>query len=205
MITGENLDRRFWIGASDTLMVMSKRKGKAYDDWWGKKIGFIETSGQSFSNIYTRAGDLYEKPIARAFGEDITEDRTILLPDYSLRVNLDADTPSKIIECKTYKADKGMLDRRSQTYRRYFYQVQVQLFAWEMYFGKPTEAEMRIYYLTEEDYEAAKRGIPLPIDYSRIDSREVRYDKDWIENIYLPKLMPLAEILKGVRERELKG
>ena len=135
MITGENLDRRFWIGASDTKMVMAKHSTKQWADWWAVKMGWIESQWSGFSNIYTIAGDMYEKPIARYFGEEIVEDRTILLPEYSLRVNLDADVPKgkkKIIECKTYKAENGKLDVRSQSYRAYYMQMQVQLFAWEM-------------------------------------------------------------------------
>ena len=201
MITGENLDRRFWIGASDTLMVMSNHSSKTFKEWWGKKTGFIEQTGNSFSNIYTMAGDMYEKPIAYAFGEDITEDRTLTIPDYSLRVNLDADTPKKIIECKTYKWDKGKMDPRSQTYKRYYMQVQVQQFAWELTFGKPIEAELRIYYLTDEDYDAVRQGRILDLDSNRLERREIAYNKPWIENDYLPKLIPLATILKNHREK----
>lgn len=204
MITGESLDRRFWIGASDTKMVMSKdHEGDNWKKWWGIKTGFLE-SGQHFSTKYTVAGDIYEKPIVRAFEADVVEDRTILLPEYSLRVNLDADIPGeKIIEAKTYMISNGKMDVRSQTYKNYCYQIHVQQFAWWVKFGEKIDAEMRTYYLKPEDYESAQRGIALPLDYDRFDRHEIKYDATcelWLENYYLPRLKPLGESLRRLRD-----
>ena len=205
MITGVNMDRRFWIGASDTHMVMSDaRSGENWKRWWAIKTGLANVTSSGFHTKYTEAGDVYEKPIARAFGENVTEDRTILLPDYSIRVNYDADTFNepvhKIIECKTFKDANGRLDVRGQTYKHYYMQMQVEMFAWEQNFGERVDGEMRIYYLKDEDYESASRGIALPLEPDRLECRTVLYNPLWIEMFYLPKLMPLAESLKRLRE-----
>lgn len=194
MIT--NLDRSLWIGASDTHYVVSNHNSKTWKNWWAIKTGLLES--KNFKNKYTQAGDCYERCILNAYGENVEFDKVLLVPEYALRVNLDGNTDKKIIEAKTYKAEKGFLDKRGTLWSHYYMQTQVEMFAWRQLFGELISMEIRFYALLEEDYQAAFRGTPLPIDPDRIKSEFIDYDEGFINALYLPRLKPLAEQLKAL-------
>lgn len=195
MIT--NLDRSLWIGASDTHYVVGNHDTKTWRKWWAVKTGILQS--MNFKNKYTQAGDSYERLILTAYGENVEFDKTLLLPEYALRVNLDGNTDKKIIEAKTYKAANGFPDKRGTTWSHYYMQTQVEMFAWRQVFEESVSLEIRFYALLDSDYEAAFRGVPLEIDPDRIKSESIDYDEGFIEALYLPKLKPLAEELNALR------
>ena len=100
-----------------------------------------------------------------------------------LRVNLDGNTPFRIKEVKTYQWEKGW----KKTPPKYINQVQVQMFASGIH-----EADIVAYGLEPEDYKNYLRDL----DPRRLQEIPVKYDPNWIESVYLPKLRILADCLK---------
>lgn len=177
MIT--NKDRSDWFGASDTVYIMGKWTSSTFADWWMKKIG-INTS--SFSNKYTNAGTYIEHNILE-FVEADTFDRQILIPELSLRVNLDGEKGDEILECKTY-----ILIRGYKPTKAHIQQVRVQMWAT----GK--KGKIVAYGLTDEDYN----NYFLPIDKDRLSFFEIEQDEKFIAE-YLKRLAYLSNCLKTGR------
>lgn len=173
MIT--NNDRSGWFGASDTYMIMSNWTSKSFERFWLEKCGIIN---QYIMSPSIMAGKVFEHRILDALGIK-NRDRTIKIPKYRIRVNLDGET-DVIEEVKTYKSDKFVLSKP------YIQQVNVQMFA------AKKNAEIISYKLTDEDYI----NFYNPIDIDRISFHNIRYDQDLIYNKYLPRVIYLKHCLK---------
>ena len=136
-----------------------------------------------FDNRYTMAGTNWEHRILDSLGiPGLEKDRQFLVEDIRLRVNLDGSLPNRIKEVKTYQWAKGW-----KTPQKYINQVQVQMFGSKI-FG----ADIVTYGLEEADYDNFLRAL----DPGRLQQIPVDYDQRWIETVYLPKHMILADCLK---------
>ena len=175
-----NHDRSYYIGASDTKYVMSNWNTKTFQKWWLKKIG-LDTS--NIQNKYTMAGTYYEHKIIDALGiKDITKDAQYIKG--RIRVNLDANTKDCIHEIKTYNYEKGFDIEKHNDYKQ---QVQVQMYVSEIH-----KSYIDAYGLKEEDYN----NYFNEIDKNRLSSYEIKYDKNWIEYEYKPRIKILEECLE---------
>lgn len=175
-------DRSGWFGASDTMYIMGNWKIKTFDEWWKVKLGFIE---KQLDNKYTKAGTEYEHKIIDALDIEVEKDKQILLPQYRLRVNLDANTDTTIYEIKTYKAENGF----EKPPKKYIEQVQVQMFATGL-----RDAYIIAYPMTNEHYE----NYFLDIDKSLIKRFRIEYDGNFITK-YMQRLIYLKDcLIKGV-------
>lgn len=175
-----NKDRSGYIGASDTKYVIGNWKTKTFENWWLKKLG-IDTS--YISNKYTAAGTNFEHKIIDALNiPNIKKDNQIIKG--RLRVNLDANTDTKIYEIKTYQNIKGF---DLEKHKDYVNQVQVQMFVSEIY-----NAEIDAYGLLETDYD----NYFNEIDLKRLSKHEIKYDIDFITKTYEPRLIYLSECLE---------
>ena len=179
MIT--NHDRSGWIGASDVQFVLGNWRTKTWEKWWMQKLG-INTD--HFENEFTKAGTNWEHRILDSLHLPALEkDKQVIIEDLRLRVNQDGNTPGRIIEVKTYQWEKGW----KKTPPKYINQVQVQMFASSIH-----DAEIAAYGLELEDY----RNYLRDLDPRRLQEIPVEYDPKWIETVYLPKHMILADCLK---------
>ena len=177
----QNHDRSGWIGASDTSYVIGNWKTKTWEKWWMQKLGI---NRDHFENEFTKAGTNWEHRILDSLGLlNLEKDKQIIIEDLRLRVNLDGNTPVRIKEVKTYQWEKGW----KKTPQKYIDQVQVQMFASEIY-----GADIVTYGLQPEDY----RNYLRDLDPNRLKQIPVGYDIHWIESVYLPKLRILADCLK---------
>lgn len=175
-----NNDRSGYIGASDVQFVIGNWKTKTWERWWMQKLG-INTD--HFDNRYTVAGTNWEHRILDSLHiPGLEKDKQIIVEDLLLRVNLDGNTQCRIKEVKTYQWAKGF--KCPQKYRK---QTQVQMFGSEI-FG----ADIVAYGLVEADYDNFLREI----DPQRRQEIPVEYDKKWVETVYLPKHLILADCLK---------
>ena len=185
-------DRSGYIGASDTKYVVGNWKTKTFEKWWMQKLG-IDTS--HIDNKYTMAGTNYEHKIIDALGIiNIEKDKQIIIG--RLRVNLDANTKEKIHEIKTYQYEKGF---SLEKHKDYLDQVEVQMYASGIH-----KAEIDAYGLLPEDYDNYFHDI----DLDRLIRLEIKYNKEWINNKYLPKLKYLEKCLeegKFPTEEEFKN
>lgn len=190
MIT--NHDRSGFIGASDVKYVMGPWKGKTFDKWWREKLGMYKAR---FESDAMKAGTNWEHKILDSLGyTDMEKDKQILIPELRLRVNLDGNTPGRIYECKTYRADAATGAakdfRNGICPKGYWMQVQVQMYAAKIY-----GADIVAYGLVHEDYNNYLRAV----DPGRRKLIPVAYDPNWIENEYLPRHRKLCEALvRGV-------
>ncbi|MGF6376875.1 hypothetical protein M2140_001953 [Clostridiales Family XIII bacterium PM5-7] len=167
-------DRAWWFGASDTSMIVGNWKTATFKKWWLEKLALRK------NEINTKAmkcGNAYEGKILDAIGCE--KDLQLLLPDLSLRVNLDGNTANMIYEVKTHKEDKEF-----KVSKNYWRQSQVEMFAFKevrkilpylFIVAYPLGEQEYLNYFTEVDIERAK-FIP------------VAYDEKFILNDYLPKL-----------------
>lgn len=182
-------DRSGWIGASDVGYVIGNWKTKTWEQWWMTKLGL---SKKHFDNESTKAGTNWEHKILDSLHiQNLEKDKQILMPEILLRVNLDGNTPGRIYECKTYKAD-GKSAAVKQLMQGvcppgYRNQVQVQMYASKIY-----GADLVAYALVHEDYNNYLRAV----DPGRRKLIPVTYDANWIERVYLPKHMILCEALR---------
>lgn len=170
-------DRSWWIGASDSSMVVGNWKTATFKKWWLEKLALRK------NDINTKAmkcGNAYEGKILDAIGCD--KDRQLLMPDLSLRVNLDGNTEDKIYEVKTHKAEKEF-----KVSKNYWRQAQVEMFAFKEVAGVFPELFIVAYPLGEKEY----LNYFTEIDISKAQFIKVEYDEDFILNEYLPKLMHL--------------
>lgn len=173
-------DRSYYIGASDTDKVIGNWKTRTWEKWWLQKIGINQ---DRFDNRYTIAGTHWEHRILASLQiQGLELDRQFILEDYRLRVNLDGNTPVRIKECKTYKWANGF-----KLPKKYRDQVQVQMFCSGIH-----EADIVAYGLVDDDYDNFFREI----DIERLKEHPIVYDQKWIDTVYLPKLIILADCLK---------
>jgi hypothetical protein len=182
----QNHDRSGWIGASDVQYVIGNWKTKTWEKWWMQKLGINQ---DHFDNRYTLAGTNWEHRILESLGlPDLELDRCFLIEDLRLRVNLDGNTQTRIKECKTYQWAKGW----KKTPQKYTNQTHVQVFGARMSGVDILGSDIVAYGLEEADYDNFLR----PIDPQRLQEIPVEYDRKWIEGVYLPKHMILADCLK---------
>ena len=173
-------DRSGYIGASDVQYVIGNWRTKTWEKWWLQKLGI---NRDHFENEYTKAGTNWEHRILDSLQlPGLEKDRQFIIEDIRLRVNLDGNLPNRIKEVKTYQWAKGF--KCPQKYKN---QVQVQMFGSKI-FG----ADIVAYGLEEADYKNFLRDI----DPRRRQEIPVAYDPKWIETVYLPKHMILADCLK---------
>lgn len=178
----DSKDRSGYFGASDTDKIIGNWKTATFEKWWMQKIGI---NRDHFDNKYTSAGTHYEHRILESLGIPMEFDKQVILEDLRLRVNLDGNDSDTIYECKTYKHDKGF-----KLPRKYVNQVQVQMYASGL-----RNAKIIVYGLVEEDYDNYFHDI----DPERRDAIIITYDAKWIKEVYLPKLIYLADCLKEGR------
>ncbi len=170
-----SLDRRGYIGASDTKFVMGNWNTQTFEEWWRRKQG-LDTS--RFISIYTETGNAFEHKITDFLGIMDTDQQMI---KGKLRVNFDAIQDDEVIEIKTHKIKPNWKPTKD-----YVQQVQVQ-----MYISKLKTAKIIAYALEDEDYEDWNREI----DSNRISFFFYDYDEDFISE-YLPRLAYLSQCLE---------
>ena len=167
-------DRSGWFGASDTSIICGNWNTKTFQRWWLVKLG-VRTN--DFESLQMKTGTALEHRILQHIG--VTKmDRQIRIRRYRLRVNLDGESDI-IHEVKTHGKDKFKLTTP------YWQQAQVEMFAT----GKGLE--IVAYRLLPEDY----KNWFLPIDKDRIERIPIKYDREWIHETYLPRLMALRDCL----------
>lgn len=175
-------DRSGFFGASDTAYIMGNWKTKSFQSWWLQKLGL---NTDHFTNRAMNAGTYYEHAILDAIGAP-RHDHQIILPELSLRVNLDGDGPGRIYEVKTHSAAKPF-----KVTKAYWQQVQVQTFAKLQEEKVLPAAEIVSYGLLEEDY----KNFFNDIDPQRLKKNPVGYDPEFIDG-YLKRLLYLQDCLK---------
>ena len=175
-----NKSRNNWIGASDTHYVLGNWATKTFLQWWLIKLGVTKND---FSNVYTMAGNAYERRIAQSLGLKMKFDRCVKIPKLRLRVNLDSETNDCIYEIKTHKAT----EKNWELPKNYWQQCQVQMFAT----GKH-KCKLVAYPMEEENYD----NFFLEVDKDKVEVFEITYDVQWVQTEYLPRLVYLVECLK---------
>ena len=177
----QSQDRSYYIGASDTSMVVGNWKTKSFENWWLEKIGLRQNK---LNNEAIKAGNNYEHKILETLEiEGLEKDKQIIID--RLRVNLDGNTSDCIYEVKTHNADKEF-----KVSKAYWRQAQV-----EMYASNIHKLYIVAYDLIEKDY----KNYFNKIDKERLHFYEVEYDKNFIQNEYLPKLRILSNCLENGR------
>ena len=181
-------DRRYWFGASDARYIYGSHTTNSFRDWWRLKCGLDESNFHG--NIYTKAGNVFEHSILKAWNPDIQFDRQIIIPELRFRANLDGNTIDEIVEVKTYQINKTF-----KVTEDHYNQAQLQMLAWKLEpvirfkdcQGKPelkpknlplrkhTILAYGLYpdeYYAEYSKEQIEKG-EIPIEYSRILSFEI--------------------------------
>ena len=176
----QDQDRSYYIGCSDTSMVVGNWQTKTFEKWWLEKIGILK------NNIKTDAmitGSYYEHKILAALEiEDLETDKQIIIEDLRLRANLDGNTNTCIYEVKTYNAEK-----KFKVSKQYWRQAQVEMFSSGIH-----KLYIVAYALVEKDYN----NYFNEINKERLQLIPIEYDQEFINKEYLPRLMILAECLK---------
>ena len=187
MITDQ--DRSGWFGASDTSFIMGNWKTKTFKNWWYTKLGITTND---FRNAAMNAGTYYEHAILDAIGVP-RKDHQIIIPEYKLRINLDGDGIGRLDEVKTYSLEKGF-----KVTKKYWQQVQVQIYAKRCEeFDCPT-ANIWAYGLLPEDY----KNYFNPIDRERLKAYPIEEDRNFIYE-YLGRVSYLKTCLeRGVMPDE---
>ena len=174
----QSQDRSYYIGASDTSLVVGNWNTKTFEKWWLEKLGLNKNN---LSTEAMKAGNNYEHKILDALEiEGMEKDKQIIID--RLRVNLDGNTDTCIYEVKTHNANKEF-----KVSKQYWRQAQV-----EMYASNIHKLFIVAYGLNENDYI----NYFNEIDKDRIAKIEVKYDKNFIKKEYLPKLQILSVCLK---------
>jgi len=174
----QNQDRSYYIGASDTSMVVGNWNTKTFENWWLEKLGLYKNN---LSTEAMKAGNNYEHKILNTLEiKELEKDKQIVRD--RLRVNLDGNTANCIYEVKTHNAEKEF-----KVSKQYWRQAQVEMYASEIH-----KLFIVAYALKEEDY----KNYFNEIDKSRIDLFAVEYDEQFITEQYLPKLKILTDCLK---------
>lgn len=176
MIQSQN--RSYYIGASDTSMVVGNWTTKTFEKWWLEKLGLNK------NDIKTEAmqtGTNYEHKILESLEiENLEMDKQIIID--RLRVNLDGNTDTCIYEVKTHNIEKEF-----KVSKQYWRQAQVEMFASNIH-----KLYIVAYGLQENDY----KNYFNEIDKERIKLLQVDYDEKFITEEYLPKLEILTRCLK---------
>lgn len=176
MIASQN--RSYYIGASDTSMVVGNWTTKTFEKWWLEKLGLNK------NNVKTEAmqtGTNYEHKILEALEiENLEMDKQIIID--RLRVNLDGNTDTCIYEVKTHNMEKEF-----KVSKQYWRQAQVEMFASNIH-----KLYIVAYGLQENDY----KNYFNEIDKDRIKLLQVDYDEKFITEEYIPKLEILTRCLK---------
>ncbi len=176
----QSQDRSYYIGCSDTSVVVGKWNTKTFEKWWLEKLGIYKNTIKTDAML---AGTNYEHKILKSLEiVDLEMDKQIILEELRLRANLDGNTNTCIYEVKTHNINKEF-----KVSKQYWRQAQVEMFA-----SKIHNLKIVSYGLTENDYKNYFNNI----DKKRIKLTEISYDKEFIENEYLPKLKILAECLR---------
>lgn len=163
-------NRAYYIGASDTAILLRSFDTKTFETWYLEKLGLVH---RSLSTDAMMAGTAYEHRILDALDiPDMEKDEQVITG--RLRVNLDGRAGDTIYEVKTYKA--GNVFKPSKAYQD---QVRVQMFATSI-----RKAFIVAYPLSEEEYKNFYRNI----DKSLIQMFPITYDEGFIRETYLPRL-----------------
>lgn len=174
----QSQDRSYYIGASDTSMVVGNWGTKTFEKWWLEKLGLNK------NDIKTEAmqtGTNYEHKILDALEIDgLEKDKQIIID--RLRVNLDGNTSTCIYEVKTHNIEKEF-----KVSKQYWRQAQVEMFASNIH-----KLYIVAYGLQEDDY----KNFFNTIDKDRIKLLQVDYDEKFITEEYIPKLEILTRCLK---------
>ena len=174
----QSQDRSFYIGASDTSMVVGNWKTKTFEKWWLEKLGLHKNN---FQTEATMAGNNYEHKILDSLEiENLEKDKQIIID--RLRVNLDGNTDTCIYEVKTYNSEKEF-----KVSKQYWRQSQIEMYASGIY-----KLYIVAYALVENDY----KNYFNEIDKERLQLIPIEYDEQFIINEYLPKLEILTKCLK---------
>ena len=73
----QNQDRSYYIGASDTSMVVGNWNAKSFDNWWLEKLGLYKNN---FSSEAIKAGNNYEHKVLLALNiPDLKLDTQIII------------------------------------------------------------------------------------------------------------------------------
>lgn len=173
-------DRSYYIGCSDTNMVVGNWTTKSFENWWLEKLGFYKNTLKTETMI---AGTNYEHKILDALNiKDLEKDKQIIIEDLRLRANLDGNTDDCIYEVKTHNIEKEF-----KVSKQYWRQAQVEMFASNIH-----QLQIVSYSLQENDYI----NFFNKIDRDRLEIFKVEYDENFIDNEYLPKLKVLAKYLE---------
>lgn len=180
----KNHNRAHWFGASDTSTIMGNWETQSFLDWWFVKLGYYENNRKSWK---MDCGNLLEIPIIREIEKQECYRINIgkhpyHTPSLRLRCNYDGLTKHFVIEIKT----TGKMFRSVP--KNYWQQCQVLMFR-----KRRKKAVLYAYQMEDDDY--ANPYFPN-IDYKRIKSFVIDYDKEFIEKEYKPRLKYLARCLK---------
>ena len=184
MINSQN--RAWYIGASDTSMVVGNWKTDTFRKWWQTKLG-LDLRGR-FDTKYTLAGTHYEHAILDTI-PGVIKDKQIIIPELSLRVNYDGIVEGDEIVIKEVKTHKD--DKEFKVSKAYWRQAQVEIYAAEQYYGKPVRLDIVSYPMSEKHY----RNYFLKIDKDMIRETPVEKDPAFIGE-YLPKLEYLKHCME---------
>lgn len=171
-------DRSYYIGASDTSMVVGNWTTKTFEKWWLEKLGLNKNDLKTEA---MQTGTNYEHKILEALEiENLEKDKQIIID--RLRVNLDGNTDTCIYEVKTHNIEKEF-----KVSKQYWRQAQVEMFASNIH-----KLYIVVYSLQENDY----KNYFNKIDKDRIKLLQVDYDEKFITEKYIPKLEILTRCLK---------
>ena len=180
----KNQNRAFWFGASDTSTIMGNWDTQTFLDWWFVKLGYYSNNRKSWK---MDCGNILEIPIIREIEKQ--EGYKIHIgkhpyykPFLRLRCNYDGLTKDFVIEIKT----TGKMFVKVP--KNYWQQCQVLMCR-----KRRKKALLYAYEMADDDY--ANPYFPN-IDYNRIKSFVIDYDKEFIEQEYKPRLKYLARCLK---------
>lgn len=190
-------DRTGIFGASDVQKMLMGFNTKGFQQFWFEKTGEVERE-RSFSK-YITAGNLLEEPVIQCIAE--TEGitlypSTVPFPDlyhHKLIVNLDAltlgekETVNYEIKCCGYESVFFGAVVMDKWYRK---QVQVQMLA-----SGIRHSKLCYYGVLPHEYEPDFLIAP-EIDYNRIVQHYIAYDDEWLEEVYVPRLIELSEFME---------
>jgi len=174
------------FGASDTQKMLMGLNTKGFKEFWYVKTGEIESD--FVPNKYTLAGDLLEEPVLKTIHNNMELSPVCRYNDY-LRANLDGLHNDTIyeIKCCNYESVLFTGVKKDKWYRK---QVQVQMFV-----SGIRKAKLCYYAVMPHEYET---GFLLcaEIDSDRIFTHDIEYDKEWIEEVYLPRFEFLCKCIE---------
>ena len=187
MIT--NHDRSYWIGASDTAMVMGNWSTTTWEKWWRQKLALNK---DRFETEAMKVGTAFEHRILdfiKSDGVFLTKDTQVCLPAYGLRVNYDGTGHNEKMERMIWEVKTS--SRPFKVSKAYWQQAQVEMLAWKLCHGVLPKLEIVAYQVTEEDYKNFFR----PIDGERVSRHPIDYDIAF-EAEYMERLNALHEAIE---------